>query len=334
GFEETLRTKLLEQVPEQNDMVLRLIDMAQQMLDSAKGGVVAGFGLIVLFWSVLKVISNIEESFNQIWKVKKARSIGRKLSDYLSLMLLAPLLFILAGSIDVYVQTQLTSLINAIALPGTFFFLQLLNYLSIFIYWSLFSFVFIFMPNIKVNYLSGIFAGVIAGTIYQGLLTLYVSLQIGVSSYNAIYGSFAALPLFLIWLQITWFIVLFGSELSYFYQNIELYQFNQKFKTLNYASKIELSQLIMQTIISRFSEPDKPAYSAKQLSQQLELPITIAYNLLATLEAAQLLTVIDSDSLKEESYQPRCDVRLLSNEYIEQVLKHHGEAYHSPAHTV
>ncbi len=327
GFEAMLQTRLLEQAPEQNAMITQLIDMSQNMLDSTKGGVVAGFGVAVLFFSVLKVISNIEESFNQIWKVKQPRTLGRKLSDYLSLMLLAPLMLIAASSISVFVQTQLEYLINAISLPGTVAALQLLSYLPILILWVLFSFIFIFMPNTSVNYRSGIFAGIIAGTIYQVVLYFYVALQIGVSSYNAIYGSFAALPLFLVWLQITWIIVLFGSELSYFHQNIELYQFNQKYKKLNFTSKIKLAQCLMQAITSRFRQVDKNPYSPMQLSLQSHIPISIVQPILDELVACQLLSILYDQQTQEVSYQPACDTNLINDSYIAQLLHDNGVSY-------
>lgn len=326
GFEVILEKRLLEQVPEQNAMLLQLIEMSKQMLLSTKGGIVAGFGVVVLFWSVLKVISNIEESFNHIWKVKKPRTLGRKLSDYLALMLLAPLLFILASSLNVFVQTQLESFINAISLPGTFVALQLLSYLPILIYWCLFIFIFIFMPNTSVNYRSGFFAGIIAGTVYQCVLYLYVSLQMGVSSYNAIYGSFAALPLFLIWLQVTWVIVLLGSEVCFFYQNIASYQFNQKFHKLNFKSKIALSQHIMQTIIDRFKCENKNAYSAEQLSLTLKIPISIVQFILdGLLECHLLITFEKNENIL--SYQPAYDVSLLTKPHIEEALINSGESY-------
>lgn len=241
GFESLLEQRLLEQAPEQNQLIEKFFDIAKHLLASTKGGIVAGVGVAILFWTVLKVISNIEESFNHIWRVAKPRTLARKLNDYLSVMLLAPLLMIAASSISIYVQTQLTSLINAIAIPGTIIALKLLSYLPILILWGLFSFVFIFMPNTTVSYRSGLFAGIISGTIYYIVQSLYVSLQIGVTSYNAIYGSFAALPLFLVWLQITWIIVLIGSEISFFHQNLALYQFNQHIKNLNFASKVTLA---------------------------------------------------------------------------------------------
>ena len=330
GFEQLLEQRLFEQAPEQVALIEKLFDMAKHLLDSTKGGVVAGFGMVILFWSVLKVISNIEESFNHIWQVKKPRTVGRKLSDYLSVMLLAPLLMILASSISVYVQEQLASLINAIALPGTILALKLLSYIPILILWGLFSFVFIFMPNTKVSYRSGLLAGIFSGTIYYILQSLYVSLQIGVTSYNAIYGSFAALPLFLVWLQIAWIIVLFGSELSFFHQKITLYQFNQHAKNLNFASKTMLAQHIMHAIISRFKQVNIAPYSPEELSIQLHIPISIVQPILHELTDCQLLSQICHPDTQEFSYQPAHDESLLGDQTIIEALKNNGESFTIP----
>ncbi len=329
GFDQLLEQQLLDQSSEQSALIGKLLEMAKQMLASTKGGVVAGFGVAILFWSVLKVISNIEESFNHIWKVQKSRPIGRKLSDYLSVMLLAPLLLIAASSISIFVQTQLTSIINAIALPGTIFALKLLSYIPIIILWGLFSFVLIFMPNTSVSYRSGIFAGIISGTIYYIGQSLYVSLQVGVSSYNAIYGSFAALPLFLVWLQIAWIIVLFGSELSYFHQNLALYQYNQHIKNLNFSSRISLAQQIMHTVIDRFKQVDSPPYSAEELSIQLHLPISIVNPIIKDLDDSQLLSKLSppDENGSTQQYQPARDINLLNDNTIAEALNNNGESY-------
>ncbi len=330
GFEKILEQQILEQVPEQDTLILQLIDMAKNMLESTQGGLVAGFGMTILFWTVIKVIGNIEESFNHIWRVKNSRSIGRKLSDYLSLMLFAPVMLITANSINVIVQIKLSELINAIALPGTLIALQLLAYLPVIILWGLFSFLFMFMPNTKVNYSSGFFAGIIAGTIYFIVQSLYVSLQIGVSSYNAIYGSFAALPLFLIWLQITWVVVLFGSELSFYYQNIELYQFNQKFKCLNFKSKKQLALHIMHTLIEDFAQPNIHFNSARTLSLKLHIPLPVVTNILQDLSECQLLSMISNQNTQEIGYQPARDILLLNDKVITDALENLGENYTIP----
>ena len=333
GFEQLLEQRLLDQAPEQNALIEKLFDMAKHLLDSTKGGVVAGFGIVLLFWTVLKVISNIEESFNHIWDVHKPRTPGRKLSDYLSLMLLAPLLLIASSSISVYVQTQLFSLIHSIALPGTIIALKLLSYLPIIILWGLFSFVFIFMPNTTVSYRSGIIAGVISGTVYFIVQSLYVSLQIGVSSYNAIYGSFAALPLFLVWIQIAWIIVLFGSELSFFHQNIAVYQYNQHAKNLSFVSRTMLAQHIMHSIIARFKQANTLPYSAEQLSIKIQIPISILQALLNELTECQLLSRIIDPDTQEASYQPAHDVNLLNDQAITEALENHGDSYEIPKTT-
>jgi len=327
GFEKTLELYLLEQVPEQDTMILQLISMAKNMLDTTKGGLVAGFGVVILFWTVIKVISNIEESFNHIWKIKKPRSPGRKISDYLSLMLFAPVLMIAANSINVIVQVQLTQLINAIALPGTLLALQLLSYLPIIILWVLFSFIFIFMPNTPVNYRSGFFAGVISGTIYYCVQTLYVSLQIGVSSYNAIYGSFAALPLFIIWLQIAWVIVLLGSELSYFHQNLAFHQFNSKFKHLSFIAQKSVALQIMQTIITQFKNPEQAPYTAETLSLECNAPITIIQQSLNDLVHCKLLIPIQHSINPSTAYTPSRSIDLLDDPSIIEALENNGESY-------
>ena len=327
GFEQLLEQRLLDQAPEQAQLIEKLFDMAKHLLDSTKGGIVAGFGMVILFWTVLKVISNIEESFNHIWRVQKPRTPGRKLSDYLSVMLLAPLLLIAASSISIYVQTQLASIIHAIALPGTIIALKLLSYIPILILWGLFSFVFIFMPNTTVSYRSGLVAGIISGTIYYIVQSLYVSLQIGVTSYNAIYGSFAALPLFLVWLQITWIIVLIGSELSFFHQNLAYYQFNQHIKNLNFVSKVTLAQQIIRSIIDRFKQANTTPYSAEELSIHIQLPISIVRPIISELVDCQLLSKLESSDNSTPHYQPARDTLLLNDEVISEALKNNGESY-------
>jgi len=324
GFEQSLEAQLLEQVTEQDTLVLSLLDMAKNMLESTKGGVVAGVGVAMLFWTVLKVISNIEDSFNHIWKVEKARSLARKLSDYLSLMLFAPILIVASNSINIFAQVKLAALINTIALPGTIFALQLLAYLPIIILWVLFSFIFIFMPNTQVTYKSGIFAGIVTGTAYYLIQSVYISLQVGVSSYNAIYGSFAALPLFLVWLQITWVVMLFGSELSYFHQNLAFYQSNKKFEHLNFNSSKTISLAVMKKIILRFQQIKLSSYTAQELSLELQTPISIIQSTLNNLFACKLIIQL---SESEESYQPARSIELLKDDEIISALENQGEIY-------
>ena len=217
GFQKLLEKQLLEKFPGQEEVMMQVVNFALSLLENTKGGMIAGIGVAVLLWTVIKVLSNIERSFNTIWEIKKSRTFGRKFSDYLSIMLISPILVIMSSSVTVFITTQVTLITEKIALLGIFsslifFILKLLPYCLV---WILFTFIYILMPNTKVNFSSGFIAGVFAGTIFQLAQWAYIYFQVGVAKYNAIYGSFAALPLFLVWLQLSWLIVLLGAEISF-----------------------------------------------------------------------------------------------------------------------
>jgi len=212
GFDKLLEAQLLGSFAGQEAIIEQVIGFARSLLDNTRGGVVAGAGVAILFWTVIKVLGNIERSFNDIWGIKQARKFGRKFSDYLSVMLICPILIIVSSSITVFITTQVQLITEKMLLLGAIsplisFILKLLPYSMI---WILFTFIYIFMPNTKVSFKSGLLAGILAGSIYEIIQWVYITFQVGVVKYNAIYGSFAALPMFLVWLQLSWLIVLFG----------------------------------------------------------------------------------------------------------------------------
>ncbi len=326
GFEKKLEQQLLEEVSEQDTMMLQLIEFSQSMLSSTKGGLVAGIGIIVLFWSVVKVISNIEESFNHIWKIKKNRSVARKLSDYLSLMMLAPVLLIVSSSLTVFVETKIAWLVEVIHLPtfGTKLVFYVMSFSPLIIMILLFTFVFLFMPNQKVSAKAGIIAGVITGILFQVAQSAYLSLQIGVSSYNAIYGSFAALPLFLVWLQLVWVVVLFGCEISFFVHNFESYRHNKKFSKLSFSLKKNIAIQVCHLIVKRFLNKEK-APNAELIAKELLLPISIVQKTLTELLDSNLIVELNVDEDEESIYQPAYDIKDLTIGTITNALETTGQ---------
>jgi len=326
GFEKMLEQQLLEHSPDQNTMVLDLISFAQNLLESTKGEVVAGIGIVVLFWTIINVIGNIEESFNFIWKIGKGRSISRKFSDYLSLMLFAPVLLIASSSITVFLKTKITWLITVIGLPdfGTWLVLRGLALSPLVLMIALFGFTFIFMPNHKIHYRAGIIAGIVTGILYHLSQWAYLSLQIGASSYNAIYGSFAALPLFVVWLQTGWMIVLFGCEVAFFLQNYEIYRNNNRFSDLSFSLKKVIALQITHLIIKNFTQLNKPL-TATEIATKLVIPIAIIQPVLLNLISSHIIVEFKDSNEDEEVYQPAVDINILTIAYIINALEQCGQ---------
>ncbi len=305
GFEKVLEKELIENFQGQEEVLGRIIAFARSLLDNTQGGVIAGVGIAVLFWSVIKVLGHIESSFNDIWGVKKARNIGRKFTDYLSIMLICPILVITASSITVLITSQVTLIVEKLSFLGPLadviiFSLKILPYGVI---WVVFTFIYVFMPNRKVQLKSGLSAGVIAGTLYQVVQWVYITFQVGVSNYGAIYGSFAALPLFLIWLQLSWLIVLFGAEVSFAEQNVETYEFEPDCLKISSSYKRLLSLSVAHLCVKKF-EQGQSAPSAEEISHELEIPIRLVNQILFELTQASILSEVNRDGSEEIGYHP------------------------------
>jgi membrane protein len=316
-----------EEQQNQRQVVERIVTFSKTLLDEAKGGVVAGIGVVFLFWSIIKVLSNIENSFNDIWGVKKGRSIGRKFSDYLSLMLICPILLVISSGLTLIVSSKILEIIQGYTFfrflgPVVKLLLRLLPYCTV---WIVFTFVFIFMPNTKVKFKSGLVAGIIAGTAFQVVQWGYIKFQIGATRYGAIYGSFAALPLFLLWLQISWLVVLYGAELSFAHQNVETYEFEPDCLRASYSFKKLISLLITHLLVKDFCEGKKPL-NAAVISHTLEIPIRLVRLLLFELVEAGILSEVRADNGRDVAYQPAVDVSKLSVEYVVRAVEERGKA--------
>jgi len=325
GFEKILKQRLMEQIPHQDTVVLQLIGFAENMLANAQGGVIAGIGVILLFWSVIKVIGNIEESFNDIWKIKEGRGLSRKITDYLSLMLLAPVLFIASGSITVFLNTEVTWFMGVIELPefGIWLVLKAFGLLPVVLMSGLFAFTFIFMPNHKIHYMPGIIAGIVTGVLYQFLQWAYLSLQLGVSGYNAIYGSFAALPLLVIWLQSVWMVILLGCQMAFFLQNYQSYRNKEQFSILSIFQMKVIALQITQMIIKNFVHFGKPLTRA-QIAEKLLVPIGVVQPILSKLIAGHILAELKSEE-EDEAYLPAVDIHIVTIAYVIEALEQCGQ---------
>ena len=289
GFEKILENELLGQFQGHQEVVEKVIEFAQSLLQTTKGGLIAGIGLVILFWSVIKVLSHIEASLNEIWEVKQHRSWGRKFSDYTAVMLISPLLILLSSSATVFITSYVHDISSHVALFGLIspLILSVFKLVPYILIWILFTVIYVFMPNTKVNLKSGVIAGLIACVIYQIAQIVYISFQIGASKYNAIYGSFAALPLFLMWVQISWWIVLFGAELSFASQNAHTYQYEPDFLKISPSLRKLMTLQTAHLLIRRFEQGERPLTDSG-ISNELEISVRMIHRILSDLVSSGL----------------------------------------------
>jgi membrane protein len=325
GFDTLIQEELLARFPGQQEVLVTAIGFARTLLAKTRGGLIAGIGIVVLYWAVIKVLGHIEESFNDIWNVSKARSLWRKFSDYMTIMLICPVLVILSSSATVYIKTQITRIVDRIALLGFFSPLiyisfKLIPYVLI---WLLFTFTYLMIPNTKVRIGSGIVAGLVAGTIYQVLQMVYINFQFLLSKYNAIYGSFAALPLFLIWLQTSWLIVLFGAEIAFAHQNNETFEFEPLTRQISFSLKKRLALQVVHLLVANFAKAEKPV-SARQISTAIEVPLRLVQMILSDLVASKVISEVDSDAEEASVFQPALDIDLITIGYVINALERIG----------
>ncbi|MBN1492733.1 MAG: YihY/virulence factor BrkB family protein [Candidatus Omnitrophica bacterium] len=325
GFDQMLVTQLQNGFEQQQEIVDRIIEFAQKFLENTRGGVIAGIGVALLFWTVIKVLGNIEHSFNDIWGIKKPRPLVRKFSDYLAIMFVCPVLLILSSSLSVFITTQVTAITQKIALLGFFspLIFASLKLLPYCVLWILFTFIYIIMPNTKVNLTAGIVGGVVGGTLYQLVQWAYITFQVGVSKYGAIYGSFAALPLFLIWLQMSWLIVLFGAEVSFADQNADTYEFEQDCMKVSHSFRRIVSLVIVRYIVKEFCA-GKPPVLITELTEKLDIPIRLMRQLMYDLVECGILSEIKNNGNAAVAYQPARDPEALSVKFVLDTLDKHG----------
>ncbi len=300
-----------------------IIGFVNSYLVHTKSGVFLGIGLLFMLYTVLMLVSNIEEAFNEIWQVKTSRSVFRTFTDYLAMFFVAPILIVLSSGMSIFLATVADQMPDFMMLGSA---VRLLLDLSPYVLMSLtFIALYIFMPNTRVKPMSALVPGICAGIAMQGLQFVYIHSQIFLSSYNAIYGSFAALPLFMLWLQISWTICLFGAELCYTNQNLDYYDYDTNAGEISHRYRILLCALLASRICRRFADGGKP-YTALELRELTTIPIRIVNELLFQMIDAGLLIEITNDEKSETSrFMPAEDIRNMTLGSMIDRLESHGQ---------
>jgi membrane protein len=308
GLDRVLERELFRSIEGQEEVVTRLIAFAHNLLETTQGGVVAGVGVVVLFWSVLNVFGSIEKGFNEMWGITQQRSLLRKATHYLSLSLCSAVLVAISSTLTVMITSQVAFFINRIKLleavsPAI---LEGLKVLPMMVLWLLFTLIYSAIPNTRVRIGPAALAGILAGTAFQVFQRVYIGFQVGVAKYNAIYGSFAALPLFLVWMQLSWLIVLIGAQISVVTQNLDRFAFEADSRRISPAFRRLLTLLVASQVVKQFCFGEG-ASGAASLSSQLKVPRPLLQDLLGDLVACGVLVEIKSISDGDAHYQPGTD---------------------------
>ena len=300
-----------------------IIGFVNSYLVHTKSGVFLGIGLIFMLYTVLMLVSNVEDAFNEIWQVTKPRSIFRTFTDYLAVFFVFPIFIVVTSGISIFVATIANSMPDFQLLGST---LRFLIDLSPYVLMSaMFIALYVFMPNTHVKISCAIVPGILAGIAMQGLQIFYIHSQMFLSSYNAIYGSFAALPLFMLWVQISWTICLFGAELCYTNQNLDYYDYDANTREISHRYRLMLAALLMSHICKRFANGQR-AFSAFELRQVTSIPIRFVNDLLFDLLNAKLIVELTSDEKGETSrFMPAEDISRMTVGLMIDRLESYGK---------
>ena len=323
GFQGTVRQELFDYFPGHEMELNKAFEFVESYLAQAQGGVIIGVGLILLFYTVINLISSVEDTFNDIWQIQKSRPWYRKISDYLALFLVLPVLMTASSGLSIFMSTLQNSFLGQYLFftPLVELFLHIAPYI---ITTLAFTGLYVSLPNTKVRFVNGLVAGFIAGCAFQLFQFIYISGQIWVSKYNAIYGSFAALPLLLLWLQLSWLICLFGAELSYASQNVKKFSFERDSKSISRRYKDFLTLLIASLIVKRFVKGEKP-YPADELSDAYRIPIRITTQILYLLTELNIIIEVNyGNDDRVAYYQPAIDVNKITVSYLLTRMDEYG----------
>jgi membrane protein len=282
-----------------------IIHLANSYIAYANTGVFIGVGLILILYSVLSLIYNVEHVFDSIWQVKKKRNWSEILINYTGLLFLVPVVIIIVSGLSIILYTNADKLQNVILL-GTmarFFVQRVMPWLLM---TFIFTVLFVYMPNTKVKATKAIGPGMLASVSMLILQYFYVHYQTLLTSYNIIYGSLAALPLFLIWLQISWYICLFCAELCYINQNVSMYEFLLEIHDVSHDNRMLMS-LVLMSVICRRQKSNEEALTVRQLKEQTGFPLRIVTDILKNLCETGLAVENHNADQTRVTYSPHGD---------------------------
>ena len=313
GFEQLVLEQLSGSFLAEANIAPTLIEWIERYLETARGGLFLGFGLIVLVWAVYAFFNMLEKSFNSIWNVSQSRSLGRRLTNYIMTLLLVPVLVVVTSGISIFLNSTeiLGPILEAIE-PIRKFILRSIPFVAAF---AVFTWIFIAIPNTKVKFSSAIIPGIVMGFLFQVVQTFSMYLVVLFTRMSIVYGAFSAIPLVLIWLNITCWLLLIGAELAFAIQNNDMFAYERDIDTMSRRYKDYVMLYLLAMIIKRFEKGETPE-TLLQMATRNQLPIRLVGQLLSRLEETTIVRRVYIESEEEQAFVPAMDINLISVEMV------------------
>jgi membrane protein len=317
---------LVRSFPDQKESVESVVQIAERSLEQAHNGAILGVGSLLYLWSGIQLLTQLEHTMNEMWEINSSRPFLTKVGDYISLFFLAPIFLAISISLTAYFSGGIEEIDLALeelpVLLTLFYFL--LNAVPFCFTWFLTTFIFIYIPNTPVKWGAACAAGAITALFFELLQWAYIFSQSWFSSYNAIYGTLVALPLLLIWVNLSWTFILLGSKIAYAIQHVNFYGFHKSESKLSQKLYCALGIQIMHLCTERWLQ-EAPPISDDEFSEILEVPQGVINLLLEDMLSSGLISEINTFSTGERLFHPGLNVEGLTVAKVLEVLRHHGK---------
>ena len=297
GFDRIFIRKIFEIVPQNGGIASTVLDVANKLLISTEGSILAGVGVVILINSAIKVLMVLEDSFNKIWHVNRSRSFTRRIVDYIAIIFIGPIFFIVIIATNSYVIEKAGELFLGKTLVIGLF----IKVVGPSFYILLFTLLFYLIPNTNVKLKPAFISGIVTALLCFILKEAFVFLQSFITKYNAIYGSLAFIPIFLVWVQYIWVTILLGAQIAFSIQTSDEFLYNEKIE-MPIKVKREAGVLILSLIIKNFVEK-KEAFTYQELTDRLGMEVFFVKEILSDLEKMGFINEVFYDKNSDSQYQ-------------------------------
>ena len=313
GFEEIVKSTISSSFLAEANVAPVLLEWIERYLETARDGLFVGIGLIVLIWAVYAFFNMLENSFNSIWNVKQSRSFTRRMTNYVMTLLLVPVLVVVTSGISIFLNsTEVLAFVLDGIVPIRKFMLRFLPFVAPA---GVFTWIFIAIPNTKVKFSSAIIPGILMGLLYQVVQALSMYLVVLFARMSIVYGAFSAIPLVLIWLHITCWLLLVGAELAFAIQNNDMFAYEKDLKNMSRRYKDYVMLYLLSVIIRRFEVGESPQ-TAQEMAAENQLPIRLVQQVLSRLEETVIVRRVYVEDEEEQAFIPALDTKSITVEMV------------------